>query len=217
MQHHVVPDHYTISASSMAGASVLHWFLKNFYQENTDADNGQSYQHLEESADKVSAGSEGIIFLPYIYGERAPFYNPDACGGFLGIRHWHKKEHLLRSVFEGIALNIGNCYDLICECAKIHNTKLHNVRLGGGGSRIALWHQIIADCLGQPICMMNVKEAGTLGAALLAGIGVGIYSNYREAVSAAVKEQYVIEPESENGEIYLELKRRLNDYYRRLQ
>lgn len=217
VQHHVVPSHYTVSASSMAGASVLNWFKENFYRELRDTKKEEPYQHLEKSAVKIPVGSDGVLFLPYIYGERSPFYNPDASGGFLGIRYWHKKEHLLRSVFEGIALHIGNCYDLIQECAKIQNVKLHPLKLGGGGSRMKLWHQIIADCLDKPINIMAVKEAGTLGAALLAGIGVGMYSDYNEAVSAVVRVEDTIEPNRRNFEIYLGLKERLNDYYRRLQ
>lgn len=209
-QHHVVPGHYTISASSMAGASVLNWFKKNFFA-------GRMADNIEQTAGNVPVGSAGLMFLPYIYGERCPFYNPQASGAFTGIKYWHKTEHFLRSIIEAVALNIANCLDLITQCADSNNTVIDHLRLGGGGSKMTLWHQVISDCLNKPVRIMNTREAGTLGAALLAGIGTGLYANYSEAVEAAVRVQRVMEPNRNNHMIYRQLKDKLNDLYRRIQ
>ena len=215
VQHHVVPNHYTVSASSMAGASVLGWFRQNFIHNKQG--NNEDSQMLENSVAGSPIGSDKLVFLPYIYGERCPFYAPDASGAFLGIKHWHKVGHFLRSIMEGVALNIANCFDLIQDCCKLHNTTVEHLRLGGGGSKTTLWHQIISDSLNQPIRIMNTEEAGTLGAALLAGIGTGIYTDYRQAVDEAVRVRRIIEPNSKNHIIYLELKNKLNDLYGRIQ
>jgi len=216
-QQHVVAGRYTVSASSMAGGSVLQWFRENFYPEIVGSDRARVLSRLEELASGVPAGSDGVVFLPYIHGERAPFYDPDASGAFLGIRRRHGRHHLLRSVLEGIALNIANCHELVEECARPRGTTLSPPRLGGGGSGIPLWHQIMADCLARPIRIMSVREAGTLGAALLAGVAVGLYSDCREAVARAVRQEQVVEPRQENLALYAELRQRLNDYRRRCQ
>ena len=209
VQHHVIDDHYTTSASSMAGASVFNWFKQSFC-------NDKDFQTLEKMAAKIAIGSDGLTFLPYLFGERCPFYDPETSGAFIGIKHWHKLEHFLRSILDGVAVNIGNCFDLIQESAQLHQTQIDHIRLGGGGSQLTLWHQIIADSLNRPIHIMNTQEAGTLGAALLAGIGVGTYANPSEAVAATVKVRHIIEPNAENHTIYLELKHKLNDLYRRI-
>jgi len=216
VQHHVIPEHYTVSASSMAGASVVHWFKDTFNKASSGVDES-AYQLLERASARIPAGSEGLIFLPYIFGERVPFYDPAAKGAFIGIKHWHTKEHFLRSVLEGVALNIANCYEFIDECVRPGDVSPKPPRLAGGGSRMALWHQIIAECLNMPIHLMGVKEAGTLGAALLAGIGVGIYDSYHTAALTAVRQEATIEPTAANSEIYRTLRLELNEYYRRLQ
>jgi len=217
VQHHVTPEQYTVSASSMAGASVLNWFRQTFYQELSSNKTRNVYAHLEKAASRIPPGSRGVLFLPYIYGERSPFYDPDTSGAFLGLKYWHTREDLLRSVFEGVALNIANCYELIEECAQKHDSQLGAIRIGGGGSQSTLWHQIMADCLRQSIHIMNISEAGSLGAALLAGIGIGLYASYSEAIDVAVKEQCVIEPNNTNYAVYQECGEKLNSYYRRIR
>ena len=213
VQHHVVPNCYSISASSMAGASVLNWFKQNFVMKNSCSE--RDFERLDAAVSKVPVGSEGLVFLPYIYGERVPFYRPDASGGFFGIRYWHKPEHLLRSVYEGVAVNIRNCFDLINDCAELHNTTISELRLAGGAGELRLWHEMIADCLGRPIQVMSTKEAGTIGAAILAGIGLGVYSSYTQAVEKAVKIKEIIEPNPENYAVYSELQDKLNQLYER--
>lgn len=216
-QSHVVPGLYTVSASSMAGASAAGWFARSFCADGSGSADGMAWAALEELAAGVAPGSDGVIFLPYIHGERSPFYDPDASGAFLGLKRWHGKEHLARAVLEGVALNIANCHGLIAECADARGVHLRPPRLGGGGSRIALWHQIIADCMGDCIEVMNVGEAGTLGAAMLAGVGVGVYASHAQAISAAVRKQSVIEPDSGRHRAYAELRGRFNGCYRRLR
>ncbi len=213
VQHHVVPECYTISASSMAGASVLHWFRENLCG---DADE-QEFGDLEAAAERIPVGAEGLVFLPYLYGERCPFYDPEASGAFIGLRHRHRTAHLLRAVLDGVAVNIANCFDLLEECARGHETRIEHLRLGGGGSRAGAWHRIISDALGRPIRIMNTAEAGALGAAMLAGVGVGIYKDCVEAAANAVRCVRVIDPDTGRHEQYVELKKGLNDLYQRIR
>ena len=209
VQHHVAPDRYTVSASSMAGASVLNWFRQRFCPQSEG--DGEAFRQMELLAEQLPAGSDGLTFLPYIHGERCPFYDPDASGAFAGIRHHHGAEHFLRSVLEGVAVNIADCLDLIGQCAAPRATRIDSLRLAGGGSGMGLWHQIISDCLDLPIHVMSTQEAGTLGAALLAGIGTGLYAGYDEAISAAVRIERTIEPIAGNVAAYHALRLRFTD------
>jgi xylulokinase len=177
----------------------------------------ETFQEWEQAAASVSLGCAGLVFLPYIHGERCPFYDPSASGAFVGMKHGHKTEHFVRSIIEGVAVNIANCLDLIQVCAQAQGVRIQSLRLGGGGSRGTLWHQVISDCVNLPIDVMNTEEAGTLGAALLAGIGVGIYSDAADAVSSSIRRRYSVEPDPEKHRFYLELKDRLNDLQQKLR
>jgi xylulokinase len=206
-QRHVVPDRHTISASSMAGASVVNWFKQSFLPRLSE----ERFAQIERSAADLPAGADGLTFLPFIHGERCPFLRPDATGAFAGVRAGHKAPHFLRAVIEGIALNIACCFDMIGECAGPLDTDIKEIKLAGGGSRSPLMRQIISDCLNKPIRIMNAEEAGTLGAAMLAGIGSGIYADCREAVAAVVRERETIEPDAVRNVQYAELKSNFTD------
>ena len=169
VQQHVVPGRFTVSASSMAGASVLSWFADTLLAGD------QTYADLEELAAGVPAGCDGLLFHPYIYGERSPFYDPQARGAFLGVAHWHTRGHFVRAVMEGVAFSIANCFDAIQAVAVARGEPIRVVRTGaGGGGRLPLWRQIIADALDLSLDVVDVPEPGCLGAAMLAGEGVGL-------------------------------------------
>jgi len=207
VQRHVIPGMYTVSASTMAGSSVLEWFRSVFCED------GETYAELEKMAGDISHGSEGLIFHPYIYGERSPFYNPGARGSFLGIKDYHSKGHFVRSVLEGISFCIANCFELVKETALAREENIKDVRLSGGGSVISLWRQIMADVLQIPINITDVEEPGCFGAAILAGIGVGIYKDSETAIRKVVKVKDVIYPESEVSRIYQEIMKKFNKLY----
>lgn len=207
-QHHVAPDRYTISASSMAGASVLGWAGHQFC-------NGDN-RRAEQLASAALPGCRGVKFVPYIHGERSPFLDPDATGAFVGLRARHDAGDMIRSVFEGVALNVANCYDLAKECAAGAGVSLGPVHLGGGGSESSLWHHIISDCMNMPIHVMKVREAGSLGAALLAGIAIGAYGDFADAIRRTVSEESTIEPDESLVSLYGERREEANELYRRL-
>ncbi|MFC1736392.1 FGGY-family carbohydrate kinase [Candidatus Hydrogenedentota bacterium] len=211
-QRHIIPGRHTISASSMAGASVVNWFRESFFSGDA-----QGFDDLEKAAGEISVGSEGLTFLPYVHGERCPFYDPDAAGAFMGIKPRHEPVHFLRSIIEGLALNIANCSELIEECAEAGGTGIGALRLGGGGSRATLRRQVISDCLNKPIRIMRTEEAGTLGAAMLAGIGANIYTDCRQAIVSTIVEQEIIEPNAERHAAYIKLKNKFNALHRRIQ
>ena len=210
IQQHVVPGMFTASASTMAGASVLEWFKNNFCPDMFSDGEAKGYELINQSVAEISPGADGLVFNPYIFGERSPFFNPRVCGAFAGITYLHNRAHFLRSVLEGVACCIANCLELIQQVADARGEALGSLRMGGGGSRLSLWPHIIADVLGRPIILVDQPEAGCLGAAMLAGIGTGIYSGPEDAVEHCVRITTTIQPEGRNHAKYLDLLDRFN-------
>jgi xylulokinase len=166
----------------------------------------------------VPPGCDGLFFQPYLYGERSPFYNPGARGAFLGITHWHGKGHFVRSVMEGVAFSIANCFDAIQDIARGRNERVGTIRIGkSGGSRLSIWRQIITDALKLPLDVVHVEEVGCLGAALLAGVGVGEYKDLRSATSRAVRVGSRTTPDLKVSALYKERRMVFNDAYRVLE
>jgi xylulokinase len=218
MQQHVVPGRYTVSASSMAGSSILSWFKDMCFGEHPARDDAEVYRQIEVSAASVGPGCDGLLFHPYLYGERSPFYNPQARGSFLAIAHWHDRGHFLRSVMEGIAFCIGNCFDVIEAIAIGRNEKIKKIRTGeSGGSRLQIWRQIITDVLEADLEVVRVEEPGCLGAALLAGVGVGEYEDILSATHRTVDVGSRTSPHADSSTFYRERRRVFNETYRALE
>lgn len=217
-QQHVVPGRFTASASSMAGSSVLSWFKGHFCKEFNGKDEVQAYQELEASADAIKPGCDGLLFHPYLYGERSPFYNPNARGSFLAVAYWHTKGHFVRSVMEGVAFCLANCFDVLQDIASQRNESIQTLRIGAsGGGQSTLWKQIISDALALPIDSMQAEEPGCLGAALLAGVGVGIYQDIQEAVQRAVHLYSRTLPDTTSTEMYKERRTVFNKTFQVLE
>lgn len=216
IQQHVLPGRFTVSASSMAGSSVLSWF-KDLCLGDA-ADEGLAYRELDSLAADVPSGSDGLLFHPYLYGERSPFSNPEARGAFLGLRHWHGRGHFVRSIMEGIAFAIANCLDAVQAVAGQRDERVTLLRTGlSGGGRLPVWRQILTDVLGQPIEIVRVEEPGCLGAALLAGVGVGEYRDIQSAISQAVRVGSHTSPNSEATALYAKRRLCFNETFHALE
>jgi xylulokinase len=216
IQQHVAPNRFTASASSMAGSSVLSWFIEACF--GGERQESAIYRELESLAANAPAGCDGLLFHPYLFGERSPFYNPEARGAFLGIRHWHGREHLVRSVMEGVAFSIANCMDAIQAIAHKRGEQVTVLRTGkSGGRQLSLWRQIIADALDQALEVVDVDEPGCLGAALLAGVGVGCYADLESAIQRVVQVTTRSTPDATRAGLYRDLRSTFNETYRALE
>jgi len=216
IQQHVAPERFTASASSMAGSSVLSWF-RGVCCEDEQA-GAASYRELESLAASAPAGCDGLLFHPYLFGERSPFYNPEARGAFLGIRHWHGRQHLVRSIMEGVAFSIANCMDAIQAIAHQRGEPVNLLRTGkSGGSQLTVWRQIIADALDHALDVADVDEPGCLGAALLAGVGVGYYENLECAVQRTVRITTRSLPDPATAALYRDQRSTFNRTYETLE
>ena len=159
------------------------------------------YELLTQEAATAPVGSEGLLFLPYLTGERTPYPDPQARGAFVGLTLRHGKAHLVRSVLEGVSFGLRDSLELI----KGLGVPITQVRASGGGARSAVWRQIQADVFGAELVLVNVTEGAAYGAALLAGVGAGKYASVEEAVAATVKVTDRTTPITANAQAYEKL------------
>ena len=216
IQQHVVPGRFTVSASSMAGASVLSWF-RGICSEGGGGQVAMD-REVESLASAVPPGCDGLLFHPYLFGERSPFYNPEARGAFVGIRHWHGKGHMVRAVMEGVAFAVANCLDAVQAVGRKADLPIMLLRTGrSGGGKVTIWRQILADALEQTIEIADADEPGCLGAALLAGVGIGLYADIASAVEQTVRITTRSLPEPGTAALYRNCRTAFNDTYRALE
>ena len=148
------------------------------------------YEVLLEGTADVPAGSEGLLFLPYLTGERTPHADPHARGALVGLTLRHRRAHLTRAVLEGVAFGLRDCLQLLGSLG----IDVERVRLSGGGARSPLWRQILADVFDREVATVNVTQGAAFGAAVLAGVGAGVYGGVGEAAGAIVRETHTTCP-----------------------
>lgn len=190
--------------NSTGGGSInLTWFLDALCEsqkQRAEAQGTSVYDLLESEAEEVPIGANGVVFHPYVNpaGVVAPFYNLSAAANFFGIRSHNTHADLLRAVYEGVALAARDCFSAIPVPVEL-------LRLTGGGARSELWCQIIADCLGVACEVPEGEETTAKGAAMLAGVASGVFSDYRDAVARAVTVERVHGPDPNRKAEYDEL------------
>ena len=179
----------------------MRWLEQEFgnYERSVALEKGKTSLHqYNEEAEKVAAGSDGMVFLPYMAGERSPIWDPDAKGVFYGLDFSKTKGHLIRSCMEGVAYSLKHNLDI----AEHVGANVKELLAVGGSANSALWMQIKSDITGKPLAVPFSDTATTLGAALLAGVGVGLYQDFEDAVSQTVKITRRYEPNLENHAVY---------------
>jgi xylulokinase len=152
------------------------------------------YDLMTREASMAPAGCQGLLFLPYLTGERTPHPDPQARGAFVGLTILHNRNHIIRSVLEGVSFGLRDSLELIRGLG----VPIAQVRASGGGARSALWRQIQADVFGSELVLVNVTEGAAFGAAILAGVGGGIYASVQEGVEQTVHVTERIVPIQDN-------------------
>lgn len=192
---HAVPDTWHLMGVTLSAAGSFKWFKDTFFNES-------SYDLLTKSAETISPGSEGLIYLPYLSGERTPYPDPDAKGSFIGITLRHNQSHFIRALLEGVSYSLKDCYQLISNLG----ITADKIIISGGGAKSKLWKSIIADLFGIEINTLNCTEGAPYGAAILAAVGIGYYNNISEACETVLKIDSSTLPNKNNFNLY-------NDYY----
>lgn len=198
---HAVPGAYHLMGVTLSAGGSLRWWR--------DVVGAQSYEALADLAATAPPGSEGLLFLPYLTGERTPLLDPAARGAFFGLTSRHGAAHLARAVMEGVAFSLRQCLDLMSELG-VHAGE---VRATGGGGRSRLWRQIQADVLGRPVAKPAIDEGPAYGAALLAGVAAGVFAGV-EATAAMIRlEPDLAEPDAARTRLYEEYYQVYGDLY----
>ena len=182
---HAVPGRWHAMGVMLSAAGSLRWY------RDTLAD-GLPYDHLLAEAADVRPGSEGLLFLPYLTGERTPHPDPLARGAFVGLTVRHGRGHMTRAVLEGIAFGLRDSFRLMQEAGV---PAPEEVRISGGGARSPLWRQIIADVLGTELVGVGTTEGAAYGAALLAGVGADVWPSAEAACADVVETQDLVTPD----------------------
>ncbi len=180
---HAVPNTWEAMGVMLNAAGSLRWF------RDTCAP-GASYDELTAAAGAWKPGAEGLVFLPYLQGERTPHADPDARGAFVGLSLRHDRGALCRAVLEGVAYGLRDSLELL----RALGVEPAAGRVSGGGARSRLWLEVVASILGIPLELTEVEEGSAYGAALLAGIADEVFRDAREAVTTCVRVRETIEP-----------------------
>lgn len=221
LSYHAVPDCWIIQGGTTGGGGVMRWLEREFadYERVMAKELGKSsLVQFNEIAEKVAPGSDGLIFLPYMSGERTPIWDPHAKGVYYGMDFSKTKGHFVRAAMEGVAYSLRHNL----EVAEEAGASAKVLRAMGGSANSLLWTQIKSDITGKPIVVPDSDTATTLGAVMLAGVGVGLYRDFQDAVdlTVTIKREHKPNPVvkavyDENYEIYLELYKNLKETMRR--
>lgn len=187
---HAVPGRWHFMGVTLSAAGSLQWY------HDTLAHN-LSFDDLLRPAADVPAGSDGLIFLPYLSGERTPHPDPLARGAFIGLTTRHTQAHMTRAVLEGVAFSLKDCFNLMANADLPANLE---IRVSGGGAKSRLWRQILADVLNATLVTTNSTEGAAYGAALLAAVGAGIFPDVKTAADAAIKTGDAVTPGDQCGD-----------------
>lgn len=198
---HAVPGKWHVMGVMLAAGGSLRWYRDTIAlsEKNVAAHmKADPYELITRQAATVAPGSEGLIFLPYLSGERTPHPDPQARGAFIGLTLRHTKAHMARSVLEGVSFGLRDSLEIL----KSMGVSIGNVRCSGGGAKSEIWRQIQADIFNFPLSTIAIDEGPALGVALLAGVGAGIYGSVEEACSSVVKVARGASVNEEHARIY---------------
>ncbi len=190
---------YTVTATNSC-ASAYRWLRDGFYRaekELCERRGEDVYRTMDDEASSVPLGARGLVFHPYLLGERCPYFNPKARGDFFGLGMLHSRAHFARALLEGVAFSLYDCLQVLSD----FNRNLEDISIIGGGAKSPLWSQIICDVFGLEVKFPRNAES-SYGGALLAGVGVGVFSSEYEAAEKCIKAEKVYTPNMNNHEKY---------------
>ncbi|MGH9546348.1 MAG: xylulokinase [Terriglobales bacterium] len=189
---HAVPGRWHVMGVTQAAGLSLRWFRDTFGAGTAGGDDTRDpYERLTAEAAAIPPGSDGLLWAPYLMGERTPHLDPNARAALIGLTASHNRGHIVRAILEGVAFSLRDSFTLFAEMG----VPVQSIRLGGGGARSALWRQIQADVYGQEVEVLEAEEGAAYGAAILAGVGSGAWSSVDAACNEIVKVAQRVAPQ----------------------
>jgi xylulokinase len=187
---HAIPGRWHVMGVTQAAGLSLRWIRDQLAQ-------GYDYSQLSKEAAAVEPGCDGVLWAPYLMGERTPHLDSSVRASLTGLAASHTRGHVARAVMEGVAFSQRDSFTIFGELG----VPVHRIRLSGGGARSVLWKQIQADVYGHPVETIAADEGGAYGAALLAGVGTGVWPSVDEACDSNVRTAETIHPDSDSRAI----------------
>jgi len=188
---HAIPGRWHVMGVTQAAGLSLRWFRDTFTVDSNGA--RASYDQLTAKAAKIPPGSDGLLWTPYLMGERTPHLDSNARGALVGLTASHTRAHVVRAILEGVAFSLRDTFTLFHEM----KVPVKNIRLGGGGARSQLWRQIQADVFGRSVEIVEAEEGAAYGAALLAAVGAGVWPSVDAACAATIRVASRVDPQPE--------------------
>lgn len=192
---HAIPNRWHVMGVTQSAGLSLRWFRDQF--GTTAKDGRDPYDVLAEEAATIPVGSDGVMWAPYLMGERTPHLDPEARAALVGLAASHRRGHVIRAILEGVAFSLKDSFSIFEEM----KVPVKNIRLGGGGARSSLWRQIQADVYNRPVEVVEAEEGAAYGAALLAGVGVRVWKSVDEACQAAIRVKTRVEPDPRSSAV----------------
>lgn len=207
-----VPGCWHVMGVTQGAGLSLKWFRDNFcqdYMERAQNEHVDPYYLMDMDAEKVPVGSNRLIYLPYLMGERTPHLNPDCRGVFFGLNAIHTKPDLIRAVMEGVSYSLTDCFDIL----KGMGVSVQNMTACGGGGTSALWRQMLADMFNCQVKTTVSKEGPALGVAILAGVGAGLFPSVEDACRQVIAINKTCDPIPEHHAVYQHYHKLYQDLY----
>jgi xylulokinase len=192
---HAIPDRWHVMGVTQAAGLSLRWFRDQFGAHGKNG--GDPYEALAEEAATAPPGSDGVLWAPYLMGERTPHLDPSARAAITGLAANHQRAHVVRAIMEGVAFSLRDSFSIFEEMA----VPVTNIRLGGGGARSPLWRQIQSDVYGRKVEIVEAEEGAAYGAAILAGVGTAVWATVDEACRQVVRVKGTVDPIRESSEL----------------
>lgn len=196
-----VPGKWTVMSCTQAAGLSLQW-LRNVVcseeKQKAEIKKVDPYDIMTEEAQNVPIGADGILYLPYLMGERSPHPDPDCRGTFFGLSAIHERPHLIRAVMEGVSYSQLECVDVFRQMG----VPIADMMVCGGGGRSPFWRQMLADMFNCPVCTISEEQGPAFGAAILAGVGTGIYTSLEDACDRLISKKTTQHPIEENTVLY---------------
>jgi xylulokinase len=185
---HAIPGRWHVMGVTQSAGLSLRWFRDNF--GTIQQDGRDPYDILSDEAWDIPPGCDGVLWAPYLMGERTPHLDPQARAALVGLAANHGRGHIVRAIMEGVAFSLRDSFSIFAEM----NVPVSSIRLGGGGARSKLWRQIQADVYNHAVEIVEAEEGAAYGAALLAGVGAGVWSSVDSACECSVRVAHEVTP-----------------------
>lgn len=197
-----VEGKWAILSCTLSAGQSKKWAIESLFSEEkkkAKEENNSIYEILDREIEKMPIGSNKLFFLPYLMGERSPLLDEKARGAFIGLLDFHNKYNMYRAVLEGVSFSQKQCLDIMSEMG----IDFLNLRIAGGGSVSGLWRQMFSDTLNTKLETLESSETAALGAAILAGVGSGVYKDIESATKSIVKKKDIVNPNMNNHLEYM--------------